>query len=147
MCTNVFTLCMYRGNPNHYIICCSLLNPQHNLEDELNVIRRQLLMVCPALEKMPSLDGLITIWQGVRRRIFKHYELATRAYFKFLHLSGSHPDATPGVDDMNVTATLRLLRLLVKYAIELKSELESGFLATPTKPWKGSVFNSSYLLI
>lgn len=38
---------------------------------------------------------------------------------------------------MNVTATLRLLRLLVKYAGELKTELESGFASTPTKPWKG----------
>ena len=38
---------------------------------------------------------------------------------------------------MNVTASLRLLRLLVKYAGELKSELESGFATTPTKPWKG----------
>lgn len=38
---------------------------------------------------------------------------------------------------MNVTVTLRLLRLLVKYAGELKSELESGFASTPTKPWKG----------
>jgi PI-3-kinase-related kinase SMG-1 len=112
---------------------------RRNQEDELNVIRRQLLMVCPALEGMPTLDGLITIWQGVRNRIFKHYELATRAYFRFLHLSGSHPDETPGVDDMNVTATLRLLRLLVKYAAELKFELESGFSTTPTKPWKGII--------
>lgn len=38
---------------------------------------------------------------------------------------------------MNVTASLRLLRLLVKYAGELKAELETGFSATPTKPWKG----------
>ena len=43
-----------------------------------------------------------------------------------------------GLDDMNVTATLRLLRLLVKYAGELKAELEDGFATTPTKPWKGS---------
>ena len=48
---------------------------------------------------------------------------------------------------MNVTATLRLLRLLVKYAGELKSELEIGFTSTPTKPWKG-IPNSdrSYIL-
>ena len=44
---------------------------------------------------------------------------------------------TVGLDDMNVTATLRLLRLLVKYAGELKAELENGFATTPTKPWKG----------
>ena len=40
---------------------------------------------------------------------------------------------------MNVTATLRLLRLLVKYAGELKTELEDGFATTPTKPWKGEL--------
>lgn len=38
---------------------------------------------------------------------------------------------------MNVTASLRLLRLLVKYAVELKTELQKGFETTPTKPWKG----------
>ena len=49
-----------------------------------------------------------------------------------------------GLDDMNVTATLRLLRLLVKYAGELKAELEDGFATTPTKPWKGK--NTSHFL-
>ena len=49
-----------------------------------------------------------------------------------------------GLDDMNVTATLRLLRLLVKYAGELKTELEDGFATTPTKPWKGN--NTSHFL-
>ena len=44
---------------------------------------------------------------------------------------------TVALDDMNVTASLRLLRLLVKYAVELKSELQKGFETTPTKPWKG----------
>ena len=110
---------------------------QNDKEDEVKVIKRQLLSACTSLEQMPSLDGLIIIWQSVRNRIFKHYQLAARAYFKFLQLSGSNPEATPGVDDMNVTATLRLLRLLVKYAVELKGELEIGFQSTPTKPWKG----------
>lgn len=40
-------------------------------------------------------------------------------------------------DDSNVTATLRLLRLLVKHAGELRSELEEGLVNTPTRPWKG----------
>ena len=38
-----------------------------------------------------------------------------------------------------MTASLRLLRLLVKYAGELKTELEQGFTTTPTKPWKGKL--------
>ena len=55
-----------------------------------------------------------------------------------LTFTGDQIGTSPGLDDMNVTATLRLLRLLVKYATELKSELESGFEITPTKPWKGA---------
>ena len=53
---------------------------------------------------------------------------------------------TVGLDDMNVTATLRLLRLLVKYAGELKTELEDGFATTPTKPWKGMYMYSIYCI-
>ena len=70
-------------------------------------------------------------------RMFMHYQLSARAYFTFLKLSGSQAGSSPALDDMNVTASLRLLRLLVKYAGELKSELEQGFSTTPTKPWKG----------
>ena len=50
------------------------------------------------------------------------------------HLSGTTSDPLTSVDDMNITATLWLLRLLVKYAGELKSELEQGFADTLTKP-------------
>ncbi len=69
--------------------------------------------------------------------MFMHYQLSARAYFTFLKLSGAQSGSSPALDDMNVTASLRLLRLLVKYAGELKAELEQGFVTTPTKPWKG----------
>ena len=36
-----------------------------------------------------------------------------------------------------MTATLRLLRLLVKHAWELRGVLETGLAQTPTAPWKG----------
>lgn len=41
-------------------------------------------------------------------------------------------------EDGNVIATLRLLRLLVKHAWELRNILESGLASTPTTPWKGN---------
>ena len=110
---------------------------QHDYEEDSNAISKQLLSVCPQLETLPSLEPLLSVWHSVRTRLFIHYQLAARAYFKFLQLSGTTSDPSTSVDDMNVTATLRLLRLLVKYAGELKSELEQGFAATPTKPWKG----------
>ena len=40
-------------------------------------------------------------------------------------------------DDMIVMATLRLLRLLVKHASELRDGLELGLASTPTAPWRG----------
>ena len=110
---------------------------QHDYEEDSNAISKQLLTMCPQLETLPSLEPLLSVWRGVRTRLFIHYQLAARAYFKFLQLSGATLDPSTSLDDMNVTATLRLLRLLVKYAGELKTELEQGFSATPTKPWKG----------
>ena len=114
---------------------------QHmDVEEDTKSLKGQLLAVCPALEKLPTMDDLLAIWAGVRVRMFMHYQLSARAYFTFLKLSGSQAGSSPALDDMNVTASLRLLRLLVKYAVELKSELEKGFATTPTKPWKGKPF-------
>jgi PI-3-kinase-related kinase SMG-1 len=110
-----------------------------DMEEDTKSVKGQLLSVCPSLESLPSLDPLLAIWHGVRKRMFMHYQLSARAYFHFLKLSGEQAGSSPGLDDMNVTASLRLLRLLVKYAGELKSELENGFAATPTKPWKGII--------
>ena len=50
----------------------------------------------------------------------------------------------PGLDgaaegEGAVTATLRLLRLLVKHAGELRTELEAGLAKTPTLPWRAIV--------
>ena len=50
-----------------------------------------------------------------------------------------------GVEDLtamdgNITATLRILRLLVKHAWELRGVLEDGLAHTPTAPWKGIIF-------
>ena len=36
----------------------------------------------------------------------------------------------------NITATLRLLRLLVKYSGELKQHMETPLSETPTNPWR-----------
>ena len=38
--------------------------------------------------------------------------------------------------DRHTTGTLRLLRLLVKHAWELRDVLETGLASTPTEPWK-----------
>ena len=59
-------------------------------------MKGQLLSVCPSLEKLPSLDDLLAVWHGVRVRMFMHYQLAARAYFTFLKLSGSQAGSSSG---------------------------------------------------
>ena len=45
---------------------------------------------------------------------------------------------------MIVMATLRLLRLLVKHAGELRQYLEHGLETTPTAPWRGGGLNKMF---
>lgn len=44
-------------------------------------------------------------------------------------------------------ATLRLLRLLVKHAGELRQYLEHGLETTPTAPWRGNSLNKMPSLV
>ena len=68
------------------------------MEEDSKSLKGQLLSVCPTLEMLPSLDDLLTVWQGVRVRMFMHYQLAARAYFTFLKLSGSQAGYSLGED-------------------------------------------------
>ncbi|XP_011689275.1 PREDICTED: serine/threonine-protein kinase SMG1 [Wasmannia auropunctata] len=78
------------------------------------------------------LGMLVDIWRQAQKRIYSYYELSANAYFKYLQLANN--------DDSNecdtITATLRLLRLVVKHALELQNVLEAGLSTTPTAPWK-----------
>ena len=58
-----------------------------------------------------------------------------------LHLSHRAEQST---DDVIVMATLRLLRLLVKHAGELRQYLEHGLETTPTAPWRGNSLNKTF---
>jgi PI-3-kinase-related kinase SMG-1 len=55
--------------------------------------------------------------------------------------SGIPQTVTCGMENdcTTITATLRLLRLIVKHALELQTVLESGLATTPTRPWKGII--------
>ncbi|XP_077980517.1 serine/threonine-protein kinase SMG1-like [Glandiceps talaboti] len=136
---------------------------QSTYDDGTETTKKQLLNVCPALQTADPkvVDALLEIWKGVCRRIFSHYELAAKSYFTYLKLRGGEqnsaqtPTSTPrdggdsgmalpdenvnSNEDANTTATLRLLRLLVKHAGELRDVLEDGLANTPTGPWKGII--------
>ena len=74
---------------SHYILFPFLFPVQAlDMEEDTKSVKGQLLSVCPSLEKLPSLDPLLAVWNGVRVRMFMHYQLSARAYFHFLKLSG-----------------------------------------------------------
>ena len=73
------------------------------MEEDSKSLKVQLLTVCPDLEKLSSLDELLSVWKGVRVRMFMHYQLSARAYFTFLKLSGNQAGSSPGmsIDDIH----------------------------------------------
>ncbi|XP_068605668.1 serine/threonine-protein kinase SMG1 [Brachionichthys hirsutus] len=131
------------------------LQQDDNEDDMVDVIWRQLTGSCPWLGDagQPVTDGLIQVWRRVVDRIFGLYRVSCQAYFTFLKLnSGQVPvdeddpklllschSSKQSNDDVIVMATLRLLRLLVKHAGELREGLELGLASTPTAPWRAII--------
>ncbi|XP_062840999.1 serine/threonine-protein kinase SMG1 isoform X2 [Trichomycterus rosablanca] len=133
----------------------ALQNEEDDEDDMVDVIWRQLLSSCPWLAEVDDgvMEGLIRVWRRVVDRIFSLYRVSCRAYFTFLKLNAGqvpideddpklllNPQSNKqSSDDVIVMATLRLLRLLVKHAGELREGLELGLAATPTAPWRGII--------
>ncbi|XP_015595300.1 serine/threonine-protein kinase SMG1 [Cephus cinctus] len=96
------------------------------------MIENQLRNVCTlSCASNEHLGMLVDIWRQAQKRIYSYYELSANAYFKYLQLANKETN-----DCATITATLRLLRLIVKHALELQNVLEAGLSATPTGPWK-----------
>lgn len=91
---------------------------------------------------------IIDIWRLANRDTYSFYEMAAECYFKYLQLATQTQDdalanGSNTSDDGEftencsiVTATLRILRLIVKHALGLQEVLEAGLETTPTSPWK-----------
>jgi len=92
-----------------------------------------------ALKKLASpqsdhaLNELHQLWMNVQKRTFFYHESAVAAFFRYLVLSdGSREDKT-------AVATLRLLKLTVRHALELQDVLQEGLENTPSAKWTGIV--------
>lgn len=111
---------------------------------EMQLRQIEILNECPS----QTLLKIIEIWRFANRNIYSFYEMAADAYFKYLHLATqSQNDSTLNITNASddgksnedcsiVTATLRILRLIVKHALGLQEVLEEGLESTPTLPWK-----------
>lgn len=110
-------------------IACNEINTSEMIQSQLQHV--------PALRNAfeSQLVALVQIWRNIQKRVYVYYELSAEAYFKYLHLTSSGT-FSKSTDCNTVTVTLRLLRLIVKHALELQGVLEKGLEATPTHPWK-----------
>lgn len=110
---------------------------------EMQLRQIDILTECPS----QTLLKIIEIWRFANRNIYSFYEMAADAYFKYLHLATMQNDSTINISNKSddgksnedcsiVTATLRILRLIVKHALGLQEVLEEGLESTPTSPWK-----------
>lgn len=82
------------------------------------------------------LRSIIEIWKQAHKTVYGYYEMSADAYFKYLQLTTSNDEKNDSDNCSNVTATLRLLRLVVKHALGLQEVLEAGLATTPTSPWR-----------
>jgi PI-3-kinase-related kinase SMG-1 len=123
----------------------NILNQQHiTAEDEdigpnevssTELIENQLKAMGLPFEIEPKkMQEIVVLWKEAHRNVYKYYELSADAYFKYLQLSCS--ETAENKDSSVVTATLRLLRLIVKHALGLQEVLEEGLAKSPSEPWK-----------
>ena len=122
-----------------------ILNEQHIVaEDEdigptdigsTEMIENELRMI-PLLKNRNSefMMAIIELWKQAHRDVYLYYEMCASSYFKFLLLSANNSEDSG--DSSVITATLRILRLIVKHALGLQDVLEEGLSQTPSGPWK-----------
>lgn len=82
-----------------------------------------------------KVSQIVAFWsQSSKSHLF--YQSAVVAYFNFLRLYDSNVEE---LTESALTATLRLLRIIVKHATTYQDVLEEGLDSTPTTPWKGII--------
>jgi len=79
------------------------------------------------------LDQLAALYTSGREQVLLLMRSSASSYISYLALSGSHEAST---GDTDVTATLRLLRLLARHGAYLDDLFAERLLETPTRPWR-----------
>ncbi|CAH0730089.1 unnamed protein product, partial [Brenthis ino] len=134
-------------SPQDFEAVCEILSKTKATCDEEDIDWNEINtseMIENQLRTVPSLNNafpehlalLVDIWRQAQKRVFSYFELSADAYFKFLQLICASDYINHSGENAVVNATLRLLRLIVKHAMELQTVLESGLANTPTQPWK-----------
>ncbi|XP_059470336.1 serine/threonine-protein kinase SMG1 isoform X2 [Neocloeon triangulifer] len=102
-------------------------------DNQLGDILKSMLSSVEEVDKKVS--QIVSFWsQSSKSHLF--YQSAVTAYFNFLQLYSLDDKE---LAEAALTATLRLLRLIVKHATSFQEVLEKGLASTPTAPWKGII--------
>ena len=99
------------------------------------LMKKTLREDCMFLNNAPTIliDNIQQIWEKVQKRVFFYHETAVNAYFQFLSRT-EHQQS-----EKIVTATLRLLQLTVRHALELQECLQKGLESTPSDKWRAII--------
>ncbi|KAJ3299777.1 Serine/threonine-protein kinase smg1 [Borealophlyctis nickersoniae] len=93
----------------------------------------QIAAVLPSLS--PELfQRVISMIHKLRDRTLDCFEKAANSYFRFL--SCGTKGEQPLSDGNRITATLRILRILVKYGADMIEMFAENFQQTPVQPWE-----------
>ena len=116
------------NNSNENEIC---LNQQTEINNDkfAQEVRSLLNENCQSLSA-ECIESLIDTWRHLANKVYYFHRIASKAYFTYLNLS-----AQSSQNEGNISATLRILKILIKYATELKDDLQKGLAKTPTQPW------------
>ena len=83
-----------------------------------------------------TISELEVVQLEIKQKIFSQFEITSAAYFRFLKSLGGNSGRLAADE---VTATLRLLRIFVRYGVALESVFVDSFLDTPIDPWKNVI--------
>jgi serine/threonine-protein kinase SMG1 len=92
--------------------------------DSVDLTRCLLFTKCKNLS-LVCIESLIELWKNIINRIYYYHKVACKGYFMYLKLNSNDYDKKV-YEDGNISATLRIVKLLVKYAKELKDDLQEG---------------------
>ena len=116
------------------------------IEQSKSDYMRSELAACEALAgNEPAVEQVLQVWLQVQKRTYFYLETAVNAYFHYITLHSSSGNGGGGGGDGNkngdqlIAATLRLLQLTVRHALELQESLQAGLEATPSSKWKAII--------
>lgn len=107
-------------------------NPMFQFNSEIfrSQAEIQLIENCKTLSQ-EHIEAIVSYLMNIIDRVLYYLKIACKSYFTFLKLKSS--------EEKNISSSLRIIKLLVKYAIELKDDLKIGLDETPSEPWKNII--------